>query len=66
MVTNAPTINEVLPKFVNFVSNMNIVGHNVHFDINFLYDNMDFYLILYNVTFTPKIDKKLEANQWSH
>ncbi len=39
MLKSAPTINEVLPKFIEFVSDMQIVGHNVNFDINFIYDN---------------------------
>ncbi len=39
MLANSKTIQEVLPEFIEFVSGMTIVGHNVHFDINFIYDN---------------------------
>ena len=39
MVADAPTIEEVLPTFLQFVGNDVVVGHNVNFDINFLYDN---------------------------
>lgn len=39
MVADQPTINEVIPRFIDFISEQVIVGHNVNFDINFLYDN---------------------------
>ena len=39
MVADAPSIEEVLPGFLQFVGNDIVVGHNVNFDINFLYDN---------------------------
>ena len=35
----APELNEVLTKFKSFLREDIIVGHNVNFDINFLYDN---------------------------
>ena len=38
MVANAPSINEVLPDVISFLSSDIVVGHNVNFDINFLYD----------------------------
>lgn len=38
MLEDAPKIDEVLPDFINFISNDILVGHNIHFDINFLYD----------------------------
>lgn len=38
-VKNAPSIEEVLPKFLNFVNNQILVGHNIPFDINFIHDN---------------------------
>lgn len=39
MVAAVPEIQSVLPRFMNFVENDLILGHNVNFDINFLYDN---------------------------
>ena len=39
MLSTAPSIKNVLPKFLDFLGNDIIVGHNIHFDINFLYDN---------------------------
>ena len=40
MVMDAPKINEVLPKFMDFIKDSVIIGHNVNFDINFIYDNL--------------------------
>ena len=39
MVATAPTAENVLQDFVNFIGSGLIIGHNVNFDINFLYDN---------------------------
>ncbi len=38
MLDSAPAVSDVLPRFVQFVGDDVIVGHNVNFDINFLYD----------------------------
>lgn len=38
MIDNAPKINDVLPLYLDFIGEDIIMGHNVHFDINFLYD----------------------------
>lgn len=40
MVSNAPTINECIQNFYNFIGDSTLVGYNVNFDINFLYDNL--------------------------
>lgn len=40
MLKNAPLIDEVLPKFMTFIKDSIILGHNVNFDINFIYDNL--------------------------
>ncbi len=37
MVANAPQINDVLNDYIDFIGNDIIVGHNVHFDINFIH-----------------------------
>ncbi|MCT1227190.1 3'-5' exonuclease [Lactococcus lactis] len=39
MVSQAPEIGEVLKEFKRFLGNDIILGHNVHFDVNFLYDH---------------------------
>ena len=38
MLDSAQEIDKVLPRFIDFAQNMLIVGHNVNFDINFIYD----------------------------
>lgn len=37
-VADAPSISEALPGFLAFVGNDTVVGHNVNFDINFIFD----------------------------
>lgn len=39
-VENAPSIDKVLPIFINFIGDRILIGHNVNFDINFIYDEM--------------------------
>lgn len=38
MLLSAPPADIVMPQFYDFVGNHILVGHNVNFDINFLYD----------------------------
>ena len=38
MINSAPLISDILPKYLAFIGNDYIVGHNVNFDINFIYD----------------------------
>ncbi len=44
MAKDAEELEEVLKKFKEFLKDDIIVGHNVNFDINFLYDNFDLVL----------------------
>lgn len=37
-VADAPSVGVVLPDFLDFIGSDVIVGHNVHFDVNFIYD----------------------------
>ncbi len=39
-VFDAPTIDEVLPKFLEFIKGCVLVAHNATFDTEFLYENM--------------------------
>lgn len=41
MLTDAPSINKVLDDFKNFIGDDILIGHNVNFDINFIYDSME-------------------------
>lgn len=40
MLSTAPRIENILPKFLDFIGDSTIVGHNVNFDLNFIYDNV--------------------------
>ena len=40
MLIDAPKIEDVLPQFMEFVGSEILIGHNVNFDINFIYDNL--------------------------
>ena len=39
MLTNAPSVDAALPEFLRFVGDNIVIGHNVNFDINFIYDD---------------------------
>lgn len=41
MLLSAPSLNEVLGETLSFIGEDIIVGHNVNFDINFIYDNSE-------------------------
>lgn len=41
MLADAPTINEALPKYLDFLGDSILIGHNVNFDINFIYDKAE-------------------------
>ena len=45
MVANAPFVEDVLPQFLAFIGDNLLVGHNVNFDINFIYDLTRFYTL---------------------
>lgn len=38
MVGTAPAIQAALPDYLEFIGRELVIGHNVHFDINFIYD----------------------------
>ena len=40
MVSMAKPIDAVLPEFIEFIGDDVILGHNIHFYINFIYDNL--------------------------
>lgn len=39
MLKTAPKLSKILPSYLEFIGDSIVVGHNVNFDINFLYDN---------------------------
>ena len=48
MVRGKPTISDIIPELFDFIGNDIILGHNVNFDINFLYDCSEGYKVLNN------------------
>lgn len=40
MVSGSPMVESILPQFCEFIGGDVVVGHNVNFDINFIYDNL--------------------------
>lgn len=40
MVKTSPLLCDVLKDYIEFIGKDIVVGHNVHFDINFIYDNL--------------------------
>lgn len=41
MVIDAPTIDQVLPEFLNFIGNQPLIGHNLSFDLRFINSYLD-------------------------
>ena len=37
-LVDAPSIEEILPEFLSYVGDSILIGHNVNFDVNFLYE----------------------------
>jgi DNA polymerase III epsilon subunit family exonuclease len=44
MAADAPNIEEIIPKYVEFIGELPVVGHNVEFDLKFINSNADKYL----------------------
>lgn len=62
MVKDAPTIGEILPDFIKYVGNDILIGHNVNFDINFIYDNLyrnNFEVLSNDFIDTMRLSRKL-------
>lgn len=62
MVKDAPTIEEILPDFMNYIGNDILIWHNVNFDINFIYDNLyrnKFDVLTNDFIDTMRISRKL-------
>ena len=62
MVKDAPTIEEILPDYMNYIGNDILIGHNVNFDINFIYDNLyrnKFDVLTNDFIDTMRISRKL-------
>lgn len=65
----APDPYPVFSAIRDFIGDSAIVGHNVHFDINFLYDSFEYYLsqpLCNNFVDTLRLSKKYFKNAPSH
>lgn len=49
MLSSAPSVDTVLPSFLDYVGQSTIVAHNANFDVNFLYDRRCFLPLPQNV-----------------
>lgn len=68
-LSTAPEIKSVLESFYNFIGTDILLGHNIHFDINFLYDNFEKYLsvpLRNDFVDTLRMSRKLIKNLDSH
>lgn len=69
MLRNAPDLNKVLPEFLKYIKDNIVVGHNVNFDVNFIYDNC---MMLLNKSFnnnfidTMRLSRKILPNLKHH
>lgn len=69
MVKDAPRIDDVLPDFLAFVGNDTIVGHNVNFDVNFIYDYAEMLHLPYfsnDFVDTMRLSRRLYADMENH
>lgn len=69
MVKEASRVEEVLPLFLEFVDGFVLVGHNVNFDVNFIYDaSMCLFLKPFSNDFidTLRLSRKLLKNLYRH
>ena len=41
MLESAPVLKDILPRFLDFIGKDILLGHNIHFDINFIYDSCE-------------------------
>lgn len=69
MLSNEPSIEEVLPEFLDFIGKDIVLGHNVNFDINFIYDkSIKHFNKAFSNSFvdTLKIARKLKLDCANH
>lgn len=68
-LSSAPDLSSALSEFYSFVNDLVLIGHNVHFDINFLYDNVERHLHKFlenNFIDTLRLSKKFFRKSPSH
>lgn len=60
MLLKCRDISEIMPDFISFVGSAVLVGHNINFDINFIYDNL---MRLNNVPFKNNFVDTMRLSQ---
>lgn len=69
MLKDAPALKDALPQFRKFVGDDPVIGHNVNFDVNFIYDNSeDLQLSTFSNDFvdTMRISRRLYSDMEDH
>lgn len=68
MLKTAPNIEEILPKFIDFISDDTILGHNIRFDIGFIQNKLQKYFSksLANKTMDTRNIAKAQLNLSSY
>lgn len=69
MVATAPKIENVLSGFLEFIGNDVLVGHNINFDINFIYDeceNCGIDVICNNYIDTMRLSRRINKEYPNH
>ena len=69
MISNAPDIRAVFPEFISFIGTDIIIGHNANFDINFIYDNLEYLFGKYldnDFVDTMRISRRLHPEERHH
>lgn len=61
MLADAPDLNSILPQYRAFLGQDTLLGHNIHFDINFIYDetyNLDLPALSNNFVDTLRLSRR--------
>lgn len=66
MVSNSPTVEEVMPKLITFIGENPIVAHNAHFDYSFLQNNSNMSFSKNRVIDTVALSRKMLPNLPNH
>lgn len=69
MVDNAPEIFDILPEYFSFLEKDILIGHNINFDINFLYDKCMIYFnkpVTNDFVDTMRLSRRLHPEEPHH
>lgn len=71
MVSNKPFFNEIVDSLSNFIGDYNLVGHNLYFDLKFLYKNGYDFTVAKRKYFdtlelSKKVFKKIDDSHYSN